>query len=911
MSRLVRFLALVAAVAFCAAGVVAALPGAPASAVPALSAASTAHTNAATTTATTQSCTQVFGAKTTGDSWAATEPLERHYFDANGAATTSNCFKLTVNKHTDLQDHERITVTWSGAHVTDGRSLNPYGESGLPQEYPVLLMECRGVDPKDGAVLSGAQQVAPDTCWTNTYFQRTNSASPGQGVWEQDADSTPADDTEHIQGIDAGDIPASCNINSNFDYLITPFVAEDGTLYAGCSSQSMPPEATVNSVSIPNEVAAFTNTDGTGTFPFEVRTSLENQSLGCSSTVPCTLEVIPIDGIDCDNTDPTAACNQVGDLPAGGVNPGSAPADAVAPAFWASASNWNRRIPVPLSFAPPPSVCSIASAGKPVPFYGSELLDQAALQWTPAYCLNKKRFNWQDNVMPDDAAFTLMQGGQAAAAEVSSRGDADDGVGYAPTAATGWAIAFNIDKPGNAGQQMTINLDARLLAKLLTESYPGSIPVSQSHPGFAKNPLSLNLDPEFIKLNPNLDTSHWSEAAATLLATSTPSAVMDELTSYIASDPQAMAFLAGKPDPWGMRVNPYYKNKVHLPVSTWPLLDTWQYKAAPNSCLKAQGDTMPPYMPLIANPQTSLQLVAQAMLYNWPNVETGCTGTGTQDDPYQLGRVAPQGMGNRFMLGLVTVGDAQRYGLTTASLQAAPGHYVGATDAGMRSALALATKTSGMHPFDLTQATIRTSTSAYPGTMVVYTAAKTSGLSATEAKDVSQFIKVSSTEGQKPGRGNGQLAAGYVPIADSGVTKALYAQAQQVAAAVAAQKAPSTNPSSPPSSSTGPSSAPTGAVTTPPGSTGPGTTGGVTTPGGATPVGAAPSGSVPSAGPSPSGSAPSPSTAAAPTATTTAATEPVSSTTGGVLLLVLIGIGVVAAIGTVAGRIFLHAKGMR
>ena len=38
----------------------------------------------------------------------------------------------------------------------------------------------------------------------------------------------------------------------------------------------------------------------TGTFPFEVRTSLENQSLGCSSTTPCTLEAVPIDGINCE-----------------------------------------------------------------------------------------------------------------------------------------------------------------------------------------------------------------------------------------------------------------------------------------------------------------------------------------------------------------------------------------------------------------------------------------------------------------------------------------------------------------------------------------------------------------------------------------------------------------------------------
>ena len=56
--------------------------------------------------------------------------------------------------------------------------------------------------------------------------------------------------------------------------------------------------------------------------------------------------------------------------------------------------------------------------------------------------------------------------------------------------------------------------------------------------------------------------------------------------------------------------------------------------------------------------------------------------------------------------------------------------------------------------------------------MLVYTAAKTYGLPAATAQDVAQFIRVSSTEGQQPGRGNGQLAAGYVPIASSGVTQA-------------------------------------------------------------------------------------------------------------------------------------------
>ncbi|MGC4110277.1 MAG: hypothetical protein QM747_07600 [Nocardioides sp.] len=869
MTRLMRLLALVAALAFAGAGVVVTLPGSSASAK--------------------QGCAESYGTSTKGDSWSATEPLQRSFYDASGPTTTSNCIRLSVDKHTDLQDHERITVTWSGAHVTGGRSLNPYGETGLPQEYPVVLMECRGLDPKDyasGNVPKNAEAVSPDTCWTNTYFQRTNSANPGQGIWEQDADN--GDATDHIQGIDPTRIPADCNVNSQFDYLITPFLATNGKEYAGCSSQSMPPEATVSSVSIPNEVYAFTNTDGTGSFPFEVRTSLENQSLGCSATVKCTLEVIPIDGINCDDTDATAPCNETGDLPPGQVNNGQAPEDAVAPAFWASPSNWERRIPVPLGFAEPPSVCTVAKAGAPVPFYGSELLDQAALQWIPAYCLNKKRFNWQDNAMPDDAAFGLMQAGTAAAAEVSGRGESDTGVGYAPTAATGWAVAFDIDKPANAGQQTTIKLNALLLAKLLTESYPGSTTVAADHPGFKTNPLSLNLDPDFYKLNPGLDLTHWSEAAATILATSTSSKVMSEVSSYIASDPKAMAFIDGKAEhdgPYTMHVNPAYQG-MKLPVDSWPQLDTWQFKSAPNSCLKAQGKSMPPYMPLIANPMTSMQLVAQALLYNWPNVETGCTGTGTASDPYQLGRIAPQGYGNRFMLGLVTLGDAERYGLTTAQLQAAPGHYIAADPAGIKAALSLAKPTSKLRPFDLTQASIRKSTKAYPGSMLVYTAAKTYGLPKSTAADVAQFIRVSSTEGQKSGRGNGQLAAGYVPIVKSGVTKGLYGQARKVAAAVAAQKAPPSQ--KPPGGGNPPPSHPSGSQPPP------------TTPSDA-PTGGPPA----SKPPAPTGS--TGPVASGPIVTTAA----VTSRTGGGLLLALLGVGVVASLGVLIGRIYLWQKGVR
>ena len=252
---------------------------------------------------------------------------------------------------------------------------------------------------------------------------------------------------------------------------------------------------------------------------------------------------------------------------------------------------------------------------------------------------------------------------------------------------------------------------------------------------------------------------------------------MSQLTSYIASDPKAMAFLHGKPEhdgPYTMRVNPAYQD-IALPVDSWPQLDTWQFKAAPNSCLKAQGKSMPPYMPLIASPTSSMQLVAQALLYNWPNVGTGCTGTGTDQDPYQLARVAPQGVGNRFMLGLVTLGDAQRYGLSTATLQAAPGHYVAGEQRRHQRC---------RRPREARPRSCAPGTSPRPrsGSRRRPTRARCSSTrrprpTASPPRrraDVAQFIRVSSTEGQVPGRGNGQLAAGYLPITRSGVTKGLY-----------------------------------------------------------------------------------------------------------------------------------------
>ena len=56
---------------------------------------------------------------------------------------------------------------------------------------------------------------------------------------------------------------------------------------------------------------------------------------------------------------------------------------------------------------------------------------------------------------------------------------------------------------------------------------------------------------------------------------SSDSDVIEALTTYINDDPTARAWLDGKPDQWGMVVNPAYKG-IALPVDQWPLLSTFE-----------------------------------------------------------------------------------------------------------------------------------------------------------------------------------------------------------------------------------------------------------------------------------------------------------------------------------------------
>src|SRR5262249_39843257 len=151
------------------------------------------------------------------------------------------------------------------------------------------------------------------------------------------------------------------------------------------------------------------------------------------------------------------------------------------------------------------------------------------------------------------------------------------------------------------------------IAKLLSESYWsfvtlrndfGALPDGDPYKTMATNPQDLAVDPEFIALNPGIGPTVQTQASATLLTLSGDSDVLWALTSYLNADPEARAFLNGTPDPWGMVVNPRYKN-IALPSEFWPLLDDFLDPHIDlDGCLRNEAqDIIPvPILPLIAAP---------------------------------------------------------------------------------------------------------------------------------------------------------------------------------------------------------------------------------------------------------------------------------------------------------------------
>ncbi len=423
--------------------------------------------------------------------FSASETIERtNLVDNQVQVVDHRTFSVNVSQTVALRDRQEVTVSWSGAHPTGGLISQENLAIGAQQEYPVVLMECRGT----------AAEITPETCWTQTSGERVQTSGYSFPPWRIDQYASETDRGELVGAPTPYPLKQCANASGGFIQYWVPFVGADGTIYQngpnGCDGIA-PDQVNVQNPSLPPSNTTYAQTDlqGSGTDNFVISTDESNASLGCSSSVACSLVIIPIEGLSCDPSGEALPSSDTADIPPADVqaqaaaqceSPGNYQAGEEAPGadnlealtdsglLWWSASNWRNRVAVPLHFAPPSNICSLQSNGLPVDIYGSELMAQATTQWEPAFCLNPKSFTFNHVLTGEPEAKNLLRLDSVLAAFQAAPPSTpfSSPVVQAPVGLSGFAISYVIDN-GDGTPYLSLKLDARLLAKLLTESYPG------------------------------------------------------------------------------------------------------------------------------------------------------------------------------------------------------------------------------------------------------------------------------------------------------------------------------------------------------------------------------------------------------------------------------------------------------
>jgi len=800
-----------------------------------------------------------------------TEKISRvNLINGQNQVVDARTFTATVDQTKNLRDDQVINVSWTGAHPTGGIWPNLTSGAAAQEEYPVVMMMCRGA----ASATSGKDLITPETCWTQTPEERVQDSTVFDfPPFRLDRYASTAD-----RGPDAGvptPVPANCSRYTGIQHWV-PFIAASGQVFdfgpQGCAG--LPPDAITSQGSVyqpSNTTYGVSNLKGDGSSRFDITTATDNLSLGCSNTVPCALVIIPIMGISCDPSGDSlppadrppsseaaqalADCSETGYYAPGapavtgqtdtsnGVTTGDGAEVTVTGQLWWSASNWRNRITVPLTFAPTPPGCPTLSNSAPESIYGSYVLAGATNQWFPYLCTHRNPFILQQGLtVGDTEAKSELQAGAISAAFEGAPPQTPftRHVVQAPTAITGFAIVFDIINQSDH-QYTVLRLDARLLAKLLTESYPENTDMQDQDTALQNpvthkpNPLNIADDPEFQALNPGIAAGPSKSggagigdlaaaSAATLLSLDDSSDAIWALTSYINADPEARAWLNGKPDPWGMVVNPAYKG-IKLPVANWPLLDTFVPTDSSNECLT---DNPVPWLDNVAEPVDSMATITLDLEFNISDSQTICNinsgATGGYLSFVAKGQESP---GATFIMGITSLADADRFGLPAASLETQGGStsdktfttstgrsFVAPSDASMRAAAEM------MEPDDKTGSwtvpyskmrTAKAGKSAYPGTMLISTDVPTSGLSKSLASEYGRFLSFAAEDGQHSGFGDGQLPAGYVPMTAANGAAKMVAYTKAAAVDVTDQNSRVPSPQHPqvPNSSRSSSPAPT------------------------------------------------------------------------------------------------------
>jgi PBP superfamily domain len=597
-----------------------------------------------------------------------------------------------------------------------------------------------------------------------------------------------------------------------YPVMIAECAGTDPTTPADCyDAQNGGIAPTFNAYGPPNTQYQTTLPNGTGTSDILLFTQVQNQFLNCDPAHPCSIVVV--DGQGGDSLDYTPPhCANHSDDPAGaedGLGTGQYDFTSItsAPGTANGFCSWQKRIVIPLYFAPTPSGCPLRTADFSAG--GSPMLADAMYQWQTGLCNGANSVDLTYNgALNESEARSYFQEGLLDVAFTTQplTGTTPHPFTYAPIAVSAASVVFWVDN-ANTGQPYTsIKLDPRLLTKMLTTSYAYT---SDACPGAAStafgcdsavdgNPVGLFEDPEFLKLNPG----HWNIGGTEYEIPNVLSGNSDmtwTVTSWIASNKDASSFLAGQFDPWGMHVNTNYLG-LKYPV---------------NGFLPAD-----PYLPVSSQyvPIYPLSNLITDQALNIPSGNSDVRDPTTQT----FDSLPAQIVGQRDLWGVVDQPDAVRFLFPTAALENAAGKYVLPTDQSMTAAVN--DMTLGKNGV-LTPNFTKEDPAAYPLTMVIYAVVPTGGISKAKASKIAQFLDFVAGQGQQVGNQPGELAPGYLPLPQSlreqtlkAANEVLHQTGDTKKPAASPSKSPSPSPSASASKSPSPSPSPSASRTPTPSS---------------------------------------------------------------------------------------------
>ncbi|MFF2845170.1 hypothetical protein ACFVT5_02400 [Streptomyces sp. NPDC058001] len=499
--------------------------------------------------------------------------------------------------------------------------------------------------------------------------------------------------------------------------------------------------------------ANMTFANGTGETEFELQDGVESDYLGCgANTAPegstpkprrCWLAVVPRGDHEADGRHVT--------------QPGS---DRLRTSPL-SATNWDQRIVFPLSFLQVDQYCPEGQPERPT--VGSELVTDAVTSWQPKLCTSTgSTFGFTS--ASEELARSQVLGTSSEAPTLGytvdpvAQPEGGPAVVHAPLAVSGLAFAFFIEGPD--GVVRDIRLTPRLVAKMLTHSYQADVPKTAPPPEHVRaNPVSYVVDPEFRRVNPDFPTIP-SGLTMSLMVPIGNSDTTRLVWNWLQSDGEARDFLAGKPDPDGMRVNSYFKDlqiDKNAELNEFPKVDP---TLAPAQASPA-GSTLT-YTILDLAPYTG-DLHEGALRARRGNNNRTITYQAGADPsmPPKLTNDAPP-PGARAVIAIVDVASAERYGLPTAALRNADGTFVRPSADTLLADVATM-QPSSADPGVLKPDPARAKGQAYPLTAVTYAAASVNQ-DAAARKAYAEFIRYAAGPGQTPGLSAGELPPGYAPL---------------------------------------------------------------------------------------------------------------------------------------------------